>query len=163
MVREPIEQRSGHLGIAERLGPFAEAEIGGDDDAGALEEFAEQMEQRCTARWDERQIPTPIENDQTEAQKPIGKLAGLVRGLFLLKRIAQIRGSEEPHLIATMLGRLNTERCCDMALSGTRPADQHGIIGTIDELAAVEVPDHGFVHLAGRTRPGPCRRGTGPP
>ncbi len=67
MVREPIEQRSGHLGIAEHLGPFAEAEIGGDDDAGALVEFAEQMEQQCTARWAERQISQLIEDDEVEA------------------------------------------------------------------------------------------------
>ncbi len=37
MVREPIEQRGGHLGIAEHLGSFAEAEVGGDDGAGTLE------------------------------------------------------------------------------------------------------------------------------
>ena len=49
MVREPIEQCGGHLGIAEHLGPFAEAESGGDDDAGALVEFAQQMEQQRTA------------------------------------------------------------------------------------------------------------------
>ena len=49
MVREPIEQRGGHLGIAEHLGPFAEAEIGGDDDAGALVELAQQVEQQRTA------------------------------------------------------------------------------------------------------------------
>ena len=40
---EPIEQSRGHLGIAEHPGPFAEAEIGGYDDAGLLVELAEQM------------------------------------------------------------------------------------------------------------------------
>ena len=48
MVREPIKQRGGHLGIAEHLGPFAEAEIGGDDDAGALVELAQQVEHQRT-------------------------------------------------------------------------------------------------------------------
>ena len=46
---EPVEQSGGHPGITEHLGPFAEAEVGGDDDAGALVEFAEQMEQQRTA------------------------------------------------------------------------------------------------------------------
>ena len=46
---EPIEQRRGHLGIAEHPGPFAEAEVGGDDDAGTLVEFAEQVEQQRAA------------------------------------------------------------------------------------------------------------------
>jgi len=44
VMGEPIEQRRGHLGVAEHAGPFAEAEVGGDDDAGLLVELAEQME-----------------------------------------------------------------------------------------------------------------------
>jgi len=40
-VGQAIEQSCGHLGIAEDGGPFAEAEIGGDDDAGALVELAQ--------------------------------------------------------------------------------------------------------------------------
>ena len=46
---ETIEKRGCHLGVAEDGGPFAEAEIGGDDDAGALVELGEQMEQQGTA------------------------------------------------------------------------------------------------------------------
>ena len=46
---EPIEERGGHLGIAEHAGPFAEAQVGGDDDAGALVEFAQQMEEQRPA------------------------------------------------------------------------------------------------------------------
>ena len=49
MVREPIEPCGGHLGIAEHLGPFAEAEIGGDDDAGTLVKLAQQVEQQRAA------------------------------------------------------------------------------------------------------------------
>lgn len=45
MVREPVEQRGGHFGITEDGGPFREAQVGGDDDAGALIEFAQEMEQ----------------------------------------------------------------------------------------------------------------------
>ena len=41
---EAIEQGGGHLCVAKNAGPFAEAQVGGDDDAGALVEFAEKME-----------------------------------------------------------------------------------------------------------------------
>lgn len=51
MVGEAIEQRGGHLGAAEHADPLAEAEIGGDDDAGTLVEFAEEIEQQCAAGW----------------------------------------------------------------------------------------------------------------
>ena len=37
---EAIEEGCRHLGIAEDGGPFAEAQVGGDDDAGALVEMA---------------------------------------------------------------------------------------------------------------------------
>ena len=49
MVGKSIQQGGGHLGVAEHVGPFAEAEVGGDDDAGALVEFAEQVEQQRPA------------------------------------------------------------------------------------------------------------------
>lgn len=41
---QAIEQRSGHLGVAEDRGPFAEAEIRGNDHASAPTEFAQQMD-----------------------------------------------------------------------------------------------------------------------
>jgi hypothetical protein len=49
VVGEPIQQGGGHLGVAEHVGPFAEAEVCGDDNTGALVEFAEQVEQHCPA------------------------------------------------------------------------------------------------------------------
>ena len=33
---QPIEERGGHLGVTEHCGPLAEAEVRGDDHAGAL-------------------------------------------------------------------------------------------------------------------------------
>jgi len=45
MMGEAIEHRGGHLGIAEDVRLFAEAEVG-DHDAGALVERAQQMEQQ---------------------------------------------------------------------------------------------------------------------
>lgn len=45
-MNEEIEQGGVHLGVAKDSGPFAEAEVGGDDDAGAFLELAQQMEQQ---------------------------------------------------------------------------------------------------------------------
>ena len=47
VLGKSIEERGGHLRIAENDGPFTAAEVGGDDDAGALVAFAEQNEQQC--------------------------------------------------------------------------------------------------------------------
>jgi hypothetical protein len=46
VMREAVEQGRGHLGIAEDAGPFAEGEIGGDEDRGALVEAADEMEEQ---------------------------------------------------------------------------------------------------------------------
>ena len=44
VVGEAIEERGGHLGVAEHARPFAEGEVGGDDDGGLLVEAADQVE-----------------------------------------------------------------------------------------------------------------------
>ena len=49
MVGEPVEERGSHLGIAEDTGPFAERQVGGDDDRGALVELADEVEQELAA------------------------------------------------------------------------------------------------------------------
>jgi hypothetical protein len=49
VVRQPVEHRGCHLGIAEDASPFGEVEVGGDGDAGPLVKLAKQMEQQGTA------------------------------------------------------------------------------------------------------------------
>ncbi len=44
VMGEPVEQRGGHLGVAEDSWPFAEREVGGDDDRCPLVKPADQME-----------------------------------------------------------------------------------------------------------------------
>ena len=63
-VRKMVEQGSGHLGIAEDRGPFAEAEVCGDDHAGSLIEFAQQMEEYRPARRAERQIAELVKDHE---------------------------------------------------------------------------------------------------
>ena len=64
VMGKPIEKRGGHLGVAEHAGPFAEAQVGGDDNAGALIEFAQQMEQQRAARSAERQIAKLVQDHE---------------------------------------------------------------------------------------------------
>ena len=64
VVGQSIEQRSCHLGVAEYARPFAECEVGGDDDRGALVEAADEVEQELTAGLSERQIAEFIKNDE---------------------------------------------------------------------------------------------------
>ncbi len=54
VMGQPVEQRSGHLGIAEHAGPLSEGEVGGDDDGCALVKPADEVEQKLTAGLSER-------------------------------------------------------------------------------------------------------------
>lgn len=46
MMGEPVEQGSGHLGVAEDTRSFAEGQVGDDDDRGSLVEPAQQVEEQ---------------------------------------------------------------------------------------------------------------------
>jgi len=62
-VGEPVEQRRGHLGVAEDGGPFGEAEVGGDDQAGLFVELADQVEEQGAAGLRERQVVLALATD----------------------------------------------------------------------------------------------------
>ena len=53
---QPIEERRCHLRVTKDVSPFTEAQIGCDDDTGALVEAAEQMEQQGAPRRTEGEI-----------------------------------------------------------------------------------------------------------
>jgi hypothetical protein len=95
-MREPIEQRGGHLGIAEDGRPFAEGEIGGDDDGCALIEAADEMEEQLAAGVGEGQIAEFIKDDEVEAGQVIGDppLAGIAG--FGFEPIDEIDNIVEP-------------------------------------------------------------------
>src|SRR3546814_14970944 len=69
VVGDAVEQRRGHLGIAEDGGPLAEREVRGDDDAGALIKLADAVEQQLPSRACDRQIPSLVEPDQVEPRQ----------------------------------------------------------------------------------------------
>ena len=142
---EAIEQGRRHLEIAENVAPFAEAQIGGDDDAGALVKAAEEMEQQSTAGCAERQVSQFVEDDEIEAQETVCDLSGPVGGLFLLQGVDEIDGGPEPRLLAVMLDRLHGQRRCQMGLAGARSTDEHDVLGPVDEIPAVELAHHDLV------------------
>ena len=137
------------LASPKTLGPLAEAQVGGDDDAGALVELAEQVEQQGAARGAERQVAELVEDHEIGVEQAIGDLPGLVLALLLLERVDQVDRGEEPDLLAVMLDGLDAEGRGEVGLAGAGPADQHDVVGVVQELAPVQLPDRGLVDLAG--------------
>src|SRR5260370_27503259 len=72
MVSQAVEQCSGHFGVAEHAGPFAEREIGGDDDGRALVEPADEVEQELAAGLIERQIAEFVEDHEGHPGQMLG-------------------------------------------------------------------------------------------
>jgi hypothetical protein len=72
VMGQAIEQRGRHLGVAEDAGPFAEGEIGGDDDRSPLVEPTDEMEQELAAGLGEWQIAEFVEDDEVHAGQVIG-------------------------------------------------------------------------------------------
>ena len=68
MVGEPVEECRGHLGVSEDGWPFAERQVGRDDDRGAFVELADQVEQELAAGLGEGQIVrTAVQKSATVA------------------------------------------------------------------------------------------------
>ena len=120
---QPVEQSGCHFSVAEDGGPFAEAEVGGDDDAGALIKLAQQVEEQCSTGGAERKISELIEDQQVEANQCFGDLTGFASGLLLFKRIDQFDGREEADFPTMTLDGLDAKGGRDMGFAGAWSTD----------------------------------------
>ena len=95
MVREAIERRGSHFGVAENSRPVAEREIGRDDNRGPLVETADQVEQQLSARLREWQITQFVEDDEVETGEIVGKPTLSAGSTLGFEAIDEIDGIEE--------------------------------------------------------------------
>src|SRR5580658_3871869 len=102
MMCEAVEESGCHFGVAEDRGPLAEAQVGGDDDAGAFVEFAQQVEQQGTARSAERQVAEFIEDHEIGMDKARGDVAASPLILLLLQGVDEVDRREEPDALLVM-------------------------------------------------------------
>src|SRR5215469_13655766 len=106
VVGQAIEQRGGHLGITEHPRPFAEGEIGGDDDGGALVEPADQMEEQLAAGLREGQVAEFVEHDEIHAGEVFGEPALSISAGFVLQAVDEVDdGVERPRAAPRMQAR----------------------------------------------------------
>ena len=147
-MRESVEQGGGHLGIAEHVGPFGEAQVGGDDHAGALVEFGEQVEQQGTACLAEGQVAQLIENDKIRIAQAQGDLALPSSGLLLLQCIDQLDGRQEAHASMMLLHGFDANGGGQVRLACARATDQHDVLRTVQERAAMKPAHQRFIDAA---------------
>ena len=96
MVSETVKQCRCHLGITEDRRPFAEGQIGGDDDGCAFVELADEMEQELSTGLCKGQIAKFIEQHKIKAGHVISNAALIADTRLAFQSIDQIDHIEEP-------------------------------------------------------------------
>ncbi len=163
MMGKTVEQRGGHLGVAEDGRPFAEGEVGGDDDRGALVEPAHEVEAQLPAGLGEGQVAEFVEDDEVAAYELICGAAlasGAELGLEVVDQVDDVVAAAAGALADAGAGDGDGE----MGLAGAGAADQHDVALALQEAAAGELLDQGLVdwrggevevgQLLGRWQPG---------
>ena len=90
-----VEQRRRHFRVAEHAWPFAEGEVGRDDDRGSLVEAADQMEQELASGLGKRQVTEFVQNDEVEAGQIIGQTSLASATRFKVEDAARQRADAE--------------------------------------------------------------------
>ena len=145
------------FGVAEHGSPLAEAEIGGDDDAGGLIELAQQMEEQGSAGGVERQVVKLVEDNEIGVGEPGGDLSWLALKLLLFKSVDEFDGGEEPHALAMVLDGLDADRRGEMCLACAGAGDQDDIVRILQDLAAMQLTRERLVDLARQAKSKPAR------
>jgi hypothetical protein len=128
VVREPVQQRRGHLRVDEHAGPLGEVQVGRDHDAGVLVQLAQQVEQQGPAGLAERQVAQLVQDDEVRAQQARCDAPGLALGLLALQRVDQVHRRVEPHPLAVLGDAGHADGRGQVGLARARPAHEHHVV-----------------------------------
>ena len=138
VVGETVEQRGRHRGIAEDDRPFAEDEIGGDDEGPALIKPADEVEKQLATGLSEREIAEFVEDDEVHAGQIVGDAALAAAARFGFEPVDEIgrQVKNRPRAPARIQLRAKSDR--QMALAGAGSPYEHGVALFGEEPAAGE-------------------------
>ena len=148
VVRKPVEQRGCHLGISEDAGPFAEGQVGCDNDGCAFVEFADQVEQELSAGLGEGQVAELVEDQEVEAGDEIGGSSLAFCAGFCVQLVHQVDHIEEP-TPAAFPDACPGDADGKMGFAGACASDQDEVALMVEEVAVGQVADQGLVNLGG--------------
>jgi hypothetical protein len=123
VVRNPIQQCRGHLGVSKDLHPFAKAEIGGDDQGRFFVELAAEVEEQSATGGGEREIAEFVKDYGVDLDEVPGEGPGFAKLFFPFQLIDQIDHIEEAYSLAGRNGR-RAEGNGQVAFPGARAADK---------------------------------------
>lgn len=138
VVGKAVEERGGHLGIPEDARPFAEREVRGDDDRGALIEAADEVEEQLPTGLCEGKVAELVEDQEVEAAEEIGGAALAVGSGFGVELVDQVHDVEEPAAGAVAEAG-PSDRDGKVRLPRSGAPDQHHVALLLEEGAAGQI------------------------
>lgn len=136
----PAHAGSGVSIGAEHARPLGEREVGRHDDRRALVEATDEVEQQLATRLRERQVAEFVEHQQVDAGDPVSNASTAAKLHLCFELVDQIDGVEEGGL-PPGADDASGDAEGDVALAGTRAADQHDVPLLVEEGAGRELLD----------------------
>jgi len=137
-VRQAFEQSGGEFGFAENGRPFREAKVGNDDQVFLIVEPRQGVEQQGAADLAERQIADLVEKYKVGMGHAVARASLDSLEHFQLEFINQFDSGQNPEPQVVFDSRLHTHGAGEMDPAGTGTADDHDLLGLLEEFAAVQ-------------------------
>ena len=165
VVDDAVDDRGGHVPVAEHVAPSAGLEVRGEDDAAGLVAVRDDLEQKPGPVDVDGQVAELVDDDQPGPAYRLELGVQSVVVLGLPQAHDRAGGGEEPdgyHALACE----HADRDGQVGLAAADVAVEHGVLGPVDEFQAFQLfasPVGGERgHAPGRIPPGSCSGGTRP-
>ena len=146
LVGDAVDDGFGEAGVGEDLGPFAEGQVGGDDQAAAFVALADDLEDELGGAFGQVQVSELVKDHQlgagVAADDP-GEFAAAVGFLQLVGEAGE--GGEAD--AAALLAGADREAGGEHRLAGAALADEHDRLAVVDPGALGQGGDRGLGHL----------------
>lgn len=156
MVDDAVDNRGGEFVAGEDSAPFAEFEVGGEDDAAAFVGTGDDLVEQARAVDVEGNVAEFIEDNQVGAAQVLEDLVEAAGAFGLAQLQDEFGGLAEAHGPAFLDG-LDAQGGGQMGLAAAGPAVEDEVLGPVDEFQASELSDVvavGHAHVCSRSRRG---------
>lgn len=156
MVDDAVDDRGGEFVVGKDGAPFAEFDVGGEDDTASFIGAGDDLVEQAGAVDVEGHVAEFIEDDQIGAGQVLEDLIETAGAFGLAQLQDEFGGLAEAHGPAFLDG-LDAQGGGQMGLAAAGPAVEDEVLGPVDEFQASELSDVvavGHAHVCSRSRRG---------
>lgn len=138
VVDDAVDDRGGHVPVAEHVAPSAGLEVRGEDDAAGLVAVRDDLEQKPSPVDVDGQVAELVDDDQPGPAYRLELGVQSVVVLGLPQAHDQAGGGEEPHGYHALACE-HADRDGEVGLAAAHVAVKHEVLGPFDELQAFQL------------------------